>query len=235
MILVPLILGLVSSLHCVGMCGPIALMIPNAFGPQQATVFQRLQSIVLYNLGRTTTYMIYGLAVGMIGKSVSWFGWQQQLSVALGVSILVTLALVYAGGGAWSGALTSAVFGRIRGWFGWLLGKRNAASLFGIGLLNGVLPCGMVYLALAGAWATGSAVEGVLFMGLFGVGTIPAMAVLSYFGSMVSLEVRKRMRVLFPLMMVLMAALLIVRGLNLGIPFLSPEVPASASQTVSCH
>jgi uncharacterized protein len=235
MILVPLILGLVSSLHCVGMCGPIALMIPNAFGPQQATVFQRLQSIVLYNLGRTTTYMIYGLAVGMIGKSVSWFGWQQQLSVALGVSILVTLALVYAGGGAWSGALTSAVFGRIRGWFGWLLGKRNAASLFGIGLLNGVLPCGMVYLALAGAWATGSAVEGVLFMGLFGVGTIPAMAVLSYFGSMVSLEVRKRTRALFPVMMGLMAALLIVRGLNLGIPFLSPEAPASASQTVSCH
>lgn len=235
MILVPLLLGLISSLHCVGMCGPIALMIPNAFGPKQATVFERLRLIVLYNLGRASTYMLYGLVVGMIGKSVSWFGWQQQLSVALGITILLALALMYVGGGALNNPLTSAVFGRIRGWFGVLLGRKTAASLFGIGLLNGVLPCGMVYLALAGAWATGSALEGSLFMGLFGLGTIPAMAILSYFGSMVSLAVRRRMRALFPVMMGLMAALLIVRGLNLGIPFLSPEAPGSASQTVSCH
>jgi hypothetical protein len=235
MMLVPILLGLVSSLHCVGMCGPIALMIPHAFGGQQATVFQRIRSILLYNVGRTITYMLYGLVFGLIGKSFSWFGWQQQLSIGLGVLILLALVGMYAGGGALSSRLTGAVFGRIRGWFGQLLGKKTAASLFGVGMLNGVLPCGMVYLALAGAWATGSALEGSAFMGLFGLGTIPAMGMLSYFGSMLSMQVRRRTRALFPLMMGLMAVLLIVRGLNLGIPFLSPEAPVSASQTISCH
>lgn len=235
MTMVPIILGLVSSLHCIGMCGPIAIMIPNAIGGQ-STILQKIRNILLYNGGRTLTYMVYGLFFGMIGKSFAWFGWQQQISIALGVLILLGLTITLFTRNNTDINILSPVFTRIRKGFSVLIGKGNASSLFGIGLLNGLLPCGMVYLALAGAVASGTPGEGAVFMGLFGLGTIPAMAALAYFGSLLKPSVRQYARKLFPAMMFLMAILLIVRGMNLGIPFLSPELEnTTAANPVSCH
>lgn len=233
--MVPIILGLVSSLHCVGMCGPIAIMIPNVMSGEQASTLQKIRNILLYNLGRILTYMVYGFIFGLIGKSFAWFGRQQQISIALGVLILIGLIIAQLTGNRTNIPFIHSIFSRIRKGFSVLIGKRNASSLFGIGLLNGLLPCGMVYLAIAGAVASGTAGEGALFMGLFGLGTIPAMASLSYFGNLLKPSVRQYARKLLPAMMFLMAILLIVRGMNLGIPFLSPELENTQANPVSCH
>lgn len=235
MFLVPFILGLVSSLHCIGMCGPIALMIPNALEHGKATEWHKLRNILLYNSGRTLTYMVYGALFGLIGKSFTWFGWQQQISITLGVLILMGLLLTLIRNKGTSYTFLTPVFSRLRAGFTLLLGRKKATSLFGIGLLNGLLPCGMVYLALAGATAFGELIKGAWFMGLFGLGTIPAMAALSYFGSVLKPSVRHYARQFFPAMMFLMAILLIVRGMNLGIPFLSPTLQTANATAISCH
>jgi sulfite exporter TauE/SafE len=124
---------------------------------------------------------------------------------------------------------------RVRTILGRLLFNGHPGSVYGIGLLNGVLPCGMVYLALAGAVAAGTAWKGSLFMASFGLGTLPAMAAVGYFGAWLTPSLRNSARKLFPAMMVLMATLLIIRGLNLGIPYLSPSLNISSSGAIQCH
>lgn len=252
---VPFILGLVSSLHCVGMCGPIALIVPNAglkkkipnsglripdsneMGIRNPEFgIRNLYPTLLYNSGRITTYAAYGLVFGLIGRSFAWFGWQQKISITLGV--LIILALLIPKLVSRKNIFTSYSDGmmlKLRGALGKLLFKGNPASLYGIGLLNGLLPCGMVYLALAGSVATGNALDGSLFMAMFGLGTLPAMGAISFFGGMAKPAFRAQARKLFPAMMMLMAALLIMRGLNLGIPYLSPSLNMSSSAAIQCH
>lgn len=238
---VPFILGLVSSLHCVGMCGPIAMIVPSIgrkTGTDQSAnpSVRQLANSILYNSGRITTYAVYGLVFGLIGRSFAWFGWQQKISISLG--ILIILALLIPKLISRKNIFTSYSDGmmlKLRGMFSKLLFKGNPASLYGMGLLNGLLPCGMVYLALAGAVATGTALDGSLFMAFFGLGTLPAMGAISYFGGVVRPSFRAQARKLFPAMMVLMATLLILRGLNLGIPYLSPSLNLSSSAAIECH
>ncbi|HLO82516.1 MAG TPA: sulfite exporter TauE/SafE family protein [Chitinophagaceae bacterium] len=235
---VAFILGLVSSLHCVGMCGPIAMMIPNSgLGlKSQSSILNPISSTLLYNSGRITTYAIYGLVFGLIGRSFAWFGWQQKISITLGVIIILALVLpkIIRKQNFYS-TFVNSIMVKLRAQLSKLLFKGNPASLYGIGLLNGLLPCGMVYLALAGAVATGNALNGSMFMALFGLGTLPAMAAISYFGGMVKPALRTSARKLFPAMMVLMATLLILRGLNLGIPYVSPSLNITSSAAIECH
>lgn len=241
---VAFILGLVSSLHCIGMCGPIAMMIPNSglritdskSIRNSESAIRNLYSSLLYNTGRITTYSAYGLVFGLIGRSFVWFGWQQKISITLGVIIILALVLpkIIKTQNFYSTFINNAMV-KLRAELSKLLFKGNPASLFGIGLLNGLLPCGMVYLALAGAVATGNALNGSLFMALFGLGTLPAMGAISYFGGMVKPALRTSARKLFPAMMVLMATLLILRGLNLGIPYVSPSLNISSSSAIECH
>ncbi len=242
--LVAFILGLVSSLHCVGMCGPIAMMIPNSGlripdsnsirNPQSG--IRNLYSTLLYNSGRITTYAVYGLVFGLIGRSFAWFGWQQKISITLGVIIILALLIprIIKTQNFYS-TFVNSIMVKLRAELSKLLFKGNPASLYGLGLLNGLLPCGMVYLALAGAVATGNAINGSMFMALFGLGTLPAMGTISFFGGMVRPALRTSARKLFPAMMVLMATLLILRGLNLGIPYVSPSLNITSSAAIECH
>jgi sulfite exporter TauE/SafE len=231
-IIIPaLVLGAVSSLHCIGMCGPLAMALP--LKDKNAP---RFTGALLYNLGRMTTYAAFGLIFGLIGRSFAWFGWQQKISITLGVIILVSLVLPRLLDN--QNMLTkwnTRVMTTLRGKLGQLLFNGNPASLYAIGLLNGLLPCSMVYLALAGSVATGSAVSGAMFMALFGAGTLPAMWAISVFGGMMKQSVRVSARKLFPAIMMIMAILLILRGLNLGIPFLSPKLGVGTSEAVECH
>jgi uncharacterized protein len=248
--LVSFILGLVSSLHCIGMCGPIAMMIPNSGlrisfaekvqnsesirNPQSA--IRNLYSTLLYNSGRITTYAAYGLVFGLIGRSFAWFGWQQKISITLGMIIILALVIPkIATRQTLFSNYSNKLMLRLRGSLSKLLFKGSPASLYGIGLLNGLLPCGMVYMALAGAIATGNALDGSLFMAMFGLGTFPAMAAICYFGSMIRPSFRSSARKIFPAVMVLMATLLILRGLNLGIPYVSPSLNMSNSAAIECH
>jgi len=240
--IVALILGLVSSLHCVGMCGPIAMSVPNTrFNFQPATggnsrKWAQLWNIALYNGGRITTYAVFGLVFGLIGRSFAWFGWQQKISITLGLLIIAALIVprLMKKQNSFT-RISNQAMGKLRTALGKLLFNGHPASVYSIGLLNGLLPCGMVYLALAGAVATGTAWNGSLFMASFGLGTLPAMATVGYFGALLTPSLRSSARKLFPAMMMLMATLLILRGMNLGIPYLSPSLNISSSGALNCH
>ena len=114
-----------------------------------------------------------------------------------------------------------------------MLAQKNYQSVFFIGLVNGLLPCGLVYMALAGAVATTSVVKSSLFMAAFGLGTLPLMWGVSFFGSFINVQTRVIIRRAYPYLMVGMAFLLILRGLGLDIPFLSPAFHMNEGQSMS--
>lgn len=234
---IPLILGLVSSLHCVGMCGPLALMMHTGRkGEGGREKVSALGNALLYNLGRVTTYAGLGLVFGLVGRSFAWFGWQQKISVALGIVVLASLILPSAFTRiTWLSGPFERMMASVRSQMSNLLFRGRPGSSYAFGLLNGLLPCGMVYMAMAGALATGTPGDGASFMAVFGLGTLPAMWALVVFGSMAGLEFRALARKLFPALMALVGILLILRGLNLDIPYLSPSLQLSRSETVHCH
>jgi uncharacterized protein len=226
-----LTIGFLGSLHCIGMCGPLALALPfSNTGSRTAFYGGRL----LYNLGRIVTYSLLGLVVGFVGRFISLAGWQQTLSVGAGLAILLTLflpTLIH----RFSSSL--ARFTRLTKFvqqtMGSLLERRLPSTLFLIGILNGLLPCGFVYVGLAGAATTGHPILAASFMAGFGAGTVPAMFAASVAGTFVNLGVRRKLSVVTPVLTFLIAVLIILRGLNLGIPYISPMLsPQNETQQV---
>jgi uncharacterized protein len=220
-------LGLLGSLHCVGMCGPIALALPVG----NKSSFLKFISILIYNSGRVITYSLIGLLFGLIGKGFSIFNLQQVLSVSLGVFILAGILFPKIFPSLSPDRF--AFFRKLKDSLSKLFHKRTMGSFFTIGILNGFLPCGLVYMAVAAAIATGSPFEGALFMALFGVGTIPAMLAISWVANSISKKFRTVVNKSMPVVVSLMAMLLIVRGLNLGIPYVSPKYE-NTSKEISC-
>ena len=156
-------MGLLGSFHCVGMCGPLALSLPlnnNSF-------WSKFSGGLLYNAGRIVTYSLFGLVFGIIGKSVALFGFQQWLSIILGVLIIFFVILPKRVTSFSKNNFVINYFEKIRSSLGKLFLKKNYSSLFSIGLLNGLLPCGLVYMAAAGAVATGDIVNSIFFMAFF--------------------------------------------------------------------
>lgn len=229
-----LLIGLVGSLHCIGMCGPIALALPSRQHLSQNLLISRL----LYNAGRVLTYALLGLVVGLIGQGFSMAGFQQIVSIGAGVAILV-MVLLPARVSQHISLLKPAVefTAYLKRAFGSLFRSKSWYSTFYIGLINGFLPCGLVYVALAGALATGSYVKGTLYMLLFGIGTIPMMLAVSLAGNYINLGFRRWFNRAVPAFMVVLAIVFILRGMNLGIPYLSPRLNTShqvENQTL-CH
>ncbi len=223
-----LVLGVVSSLHCLVMCGPIAMVVPKVGSGSHA----RTLTAVLYNSGRLFTYSLLGLLIAMVGRSAALAGLQQSLSITLGVLVL----LVYFGGKWFTRYQPNSYLQRIflsyQNQFMARFRKRSYGNIFKIGMLNGLLPCGMVYLALAGAVNSQNAGGGALFMALFGLGTLPAMVVPALFSTF-SVQFTTRLRKhLVPAVVILFAAMLLLRGANLGIPYLSPALIESGKGAV---
>jgi len=231
LVLSALILGLVSSFHCVGMCGPLALALPVT----HLSKTQQTLSVFLYNAGRIITYSFLGLLFGLAGRKLYLAGLQQWFSIIAG-SIMLTLAVLY--------------FIRKRPLQpGWMQGfhilvqramtaalhSKSIAGFLFLGMANGLLPCGMVYLAIAGALSTSQVYESVLFMAVFGAGTLPAMLLLGLFGLRADLSFRRKIKQAMPFVIGSVAVLLILRGMNLGIPFISPHLGADVTTGVSCH
>ncbi|MCF6184372.1 MAG: sulfite exporter TauE/SafE family protein [Bacteroidales bacterium] len=214
-----LILGLVTGFHCIGMCGPVAVALPL----KKESRTSKISSAALYNIGRTVTYSAMGLFFGFFGQSFAMAGFQKWVSLTMG--ILMILYVIFPA--VFKNHLNFDKYafkyvGKLRFQLRKLFGKRTYSRLFLIGLLNGLLPCGPVYAALAGAIAAGGAISGSLFMFLFGIGTIPVMLSVSLLGSKISLKSKKKLSKLIPLTIILIGFLFIMRGLGLGIPFLSP-------------
>ena len=114
-----------------------------------------------------------------------------------------------------------------------LLRRRSFSSLAVLGLLNGLLPCGLVYVACAGAAASGSVLAGAQYMALFGAGTVPMMLAISLSGRLVPPSLRLSLRRAIPVCVFLLATLLILRGMSLGIPYVSPDLSHGAPSC--CH
>lgn len=225
-------LGLISSLHCMGMCGPIAASLPL----KKRTYFTVWAGISGYNLGRITTYMTLGAIFGLLGTAFITANLQRALSVSLGTIFL--LSVIVPALGKKTVPLESWAYksvGKLMSTFKSLFKKNNWESLFFIGILNGLLPCGMVYLALAGAIATGSWDGGAVYMILFGAGTLPVMIGVTWAGKFISLKLRNKLKLLVPVMIVFLGILFILRGLNLGIPYLSPELIPLNEGAADCN
>ncbi|MCW3126500.1 MAG: hypothetical protein JWO03_2158 [Bacteroidetes bacterium] len=224
-------LGFLGSFHCVGMCGPIALALP--IGKWDTK--NKVVGILLYNFGRVATYAMLGLFFGAIGRGFSLVGLQQAVSIILGISI-IAIVLMPGSAAAKLDSMTQRIpyMPAVKRNITALFKQRSFSSLTMIGLLNGLLPCGFVYMALAGAIATSSGINGSLFMILFGIGTIPAMFLVAFSSHLFSVNVRSKIRKAVPVFMFLVGSLLIVRGLNLGLPYMSPKFDDKGQITRSC-
>ncbi|MCW3462466.1 sulfite exporter TauE/SafE family protein [Chitinophaga nivalis] len=228
------VLGFVGSFHCIGMCGPIALTLP----VQHLTGSKKLAGILLYNAGRITSYALLGMIFGWLGRQFYLGGLQQWLSVVTGALLLAVVLFKYTGLRiSRNHAYTNIFTTKIKTALGQLLRQQRLGTLYIIGLLNGLLPCGLVYLGIAAAVATGGVGKGMLFMAAFGAGTLPAMTAVTYFSHLISIGVRNKMRNMIPVVVSVMAILLIMRGLNLGIPYISPVMLPHSEKVIQncCH
>jgi len=214
-----LIIGLMGSFHCLGMCGPIALSLPL----KNHNNGTRAISSLLYNTGRIITYSLMGILFGWLGRGLYLGGFQQKISVAIGIVTVFAVIFPILFEKVSLEKMAGTFFSKIKGGFGRLFGVRTYRSLFTIGLLNGLLPCGLVYIALAGALTRHHIGHGALFMVIFGLGTLPMMYFLPVAGNIVSLKFRRKINKFLPIFILIVGLLFIVRGLNLGIPYLSPE------------
>lgn len=213
-----LIFGLLGSFHCVGMCGPIAFMLPIDRKNKTKGVFQ----ILSYHLGRLFTYSLIGLLFGFLGKSFFLFGFQQQISIVVGVLMIVFILFPKLFKKVNFSTKISAVISKLKNALGKELKKKGNDTFFTIGFLNGFLPCGLVYMAVFGAVAKTNAFSGSLYMFLFGLGTIPLMTSVVYLGNFTKGAFRKKIQKAIPVLVVFVGALFILRGLGLGIPYISP-------------
>jgi sulfite exporter TauE/SafE len=223
--------GLFGSLHCAGMCGPIAFSLP--FSDAKANTHFYLGRFS-YNMGRIVTYALMGALVGAFGNVLGMAGWQQYLSIIAGSILILGVLLSRIRTGQSYGPIHK-FSSKIKTAFGKYYAKSGNSSLFVIGLLNGILPCGLVFTALAIALATGSAAYGSLVMVIFGLGTFPMMFVISISRKFLSQLVWKKFSRWSPLFALIIGVIFILRGANLGIPYLSPEIHHTEDHLECCH
>ncbi|MES2648020.1 MAG: sulfite exporter TauE/SafE family protein [Bacteroidota bacterium] len=234
-ILIPaFLLGLTGSFHCVGMCGPIGLSIP----------VQKKQSkftgTLLYLIGKTITYTLLGLVFGLFGRQFMIAGLQQWLSVSAGIVLLFVVVVMLVNAKQYhENKLTAWISDKLLPLFRIVLKNPGKGTPLYMGMLNGLLPCGLVYIGIIGSLATGSAVFGSLFMLAFGIGTAPVMLSFLLMAKQFNINYRQRLQKLTPVFISFVAIVLILRGLNLGIPYLSPVIqslPAiNNADAIICH
>jgi sulfite exporter TauE/SafE len=223
-----LILGLAGSLHCAGMCGPLALAIPATGDGRISFVTGRLA----YNLGRIITYCTMGAVFGLVGLSFELAGFQRWASILAGVAILLGMA-ASTRHAAKTPLARGVAFAKSK--LALLLRRRTLGSVFLLGILNGFLPCGLVYAACANAVAAGGVLGGIESMAAFGIGTVPMMLGIGLAGKLVQVNLRLRFQRWIPAGLTLLAVLFILRGLSLGIPYVSPDLSGTPGHASCCH
>lgn len=227
------IFGLISSLHCIGMCGPIAMMLP----VDRSNPAKKVIQILLYHLGRLSAYVSLGLVFGILGRGFYMAGIQQQLSIIVGI-LMISIAVVpekvfmkY----NFSKPVYKAI-SKIKSSLGSQFKRKTPDALFTIGLLNGFLPCGLVYAALFGAVAMQNITLSMLYMLLYGLGTIPMMSAVVYLSGILSVPLRNKLQKIIPVAVVFIGVLFIVRGLGLDIPYFSPgTMNLFVKANATCH
>ncbi len=232
MLTTALILGALGSLHCIGMCGPIAFMLPLN---RQDRIRGGLQ-LGLYHGGRLLAYGLIGFVFGLIGKGLYLFGFQQNLSIILGIVMILLVLIPAKTFRKWKPAApVYRLLSKLQSAMGAKLREGNPDAFLSIGFLNGFLPCGLVYMALVGAMAMASAPMGALYMMVFGLGTVPLMSGTALMGKVFKTRL-PAVRKWIPVFVVLIGLLFILRGMGLGIPYVSPQAPKDQlTTTMECQ
>lgn len=227
--LLALTMGLMSSFHCIGMCGPIALALPT----HKKDKFQQLVGLVAYNGGRTLTYASLGLVLGAAGSAMVWVGYFRYLSILSGAIMLIYVL--------WPKKMEAYLhvprfwqhmIQAVKKKMSTVLRSRNPASFVLLGMLNGLLPCGMIYLALMSSLATGSMTGGAIYMLAFGIGTLPAMLAVGFFRQLITPALRSQMHRLTPIVIGITGALLVIRGIMIQYP---SNVTGNNTEITICH
>jgi sulfite exporter TauE/SafE len=225
--------GLISSFHCIGMCGPIAMMLP----VDRTNQAKKVSQIMTYHIGRLTAYASIGLVFGLVGRGLYLAGMQQNLSIFIGVAMILVILIPEKVFARYN--FSKPVFvliSKVKSALGKQFKNKSYQSLFTIGLLNGFLPCGMVYVALFGAIAMQNESLGVLYMLLFGLGTVPMMSSVVYLQSFLTVPIRNKIQKAIPYVVVAVGIAFILRGLGLGIPYVSPsDMSLFVQETPNCH
>lgn len=224
-------LGAAGSLHCVGMCGPLSLALP----VHQLSPAKKFLSLLLYQFGRVLTYSLLGLMIGLAGRSINITGYQQWFSIIMGSIILGFAILYFVQRRTLHFKFLNRFYSFVQRQMGKLLHSRMGLPGFMLmGIANGLLPCGMIYIALLTTLSLTSLTESISFMTMFGLGTLPAMMLVAYINTGINPAWRLTLRKLVPYVIASVGVILVLRGLNLGIPFLSPAFPDSPGAVVSC-
>ncbi len=234
-LITPLTIGLIGSFHCIGMCGPIVVALPL----KNQNLATKIAGTLLYNSGRVITYSVLGILFGLLGRGIHMAGFQQWTSIILGAAMIISVLFPFVFREKITiGNLFSGFAARLIVRLKKLFTNRSYFSLLMIGLLNGLLPCGLVYVAIAGAINSGTVLSGALFMALFGIGTIPLLLIATLASDAIGQRIRFRMQKVVPYFVFFLGVLFILRGLSLGIPYISPTseklAPKSMVEKGSC-
>ncbi|OSY87988.1 membrane protein [Tenacibaculum holothuriorum] len=227
-----LIFGLLGSFHCVGMCGPIAFMLP----VNRHNKVQQFFQITSYHFGRLFTYATIGLLFGLLGKGFNFFGFQQQISIFVGVLMIVSIVIPQLFAKLKVTNSLSKLVIKVKSSLGKELQRKDNNTFFTLGFLNGLLPCGLVYMAVFGAITSTNISSAILYMVLFGLGTIPLMTSVVYVGNFTNGLLRNKIQKAIPYVVVFIGVLFILRGLGLDIPYISPmPITDTVGEVNSCH
>lgn len=224
----PLTIGLIGSFHCIGMCGPIVVALPL----KKHNLVSKITGAILYNSGRVLTYSVIGILFGLLGRGIRLAGFQQWTSILLGIAMIISVLFPFffrekiTIGSLFSG-FASRLIVRLKK----LFTDRSYFSLLMIGILNGLLPCGLVYVAIAGAISSGTVLTGALFMMFFGIGTIPLLLLATLASDAIGHRIRSKMQRVVPYFVFMLGVLFILRGMSLGIPYVSPTTEKLAPKT----
>lgn len=205
-----LIIGFAGSFHCVAMCGPLIMALPHRNDRFGAFLFKR----VLYNLGRIVTYALLGAVTGLFGFAFFKAGLQKELSIAMGILLLIYAIVSSKKASSFISPSATGPVVRLKKAFGSLLQRRDFLSIFMMGVLNGFLPCGFVYLSLVAAATGGDSASSALYMVVFGLGTFPAMLAVAVAGKIASVKMNNLLKRFSPVLIAILAVFLIIRGLT---------------------
>lgn len=206
------LMGLVGSLHCVGMCGPLTLLLPQ----DQKISFKYVLGRSFYNLGRMFTYASLGLMIGLLGQQSTFFISLKVISVVLGIALIGFVVIPQ----RWFNA--SGIMARFTGKLKSSIKRTFELSYLGgqlsFGIINGLLPCGLVYAALSGAFLTLDPFLGAGFMVFFGLGTIPLMLTVSLSAGYIKKLLGKHSLKIISATYLLIGSWLIIRGFIFDTP-----------------
>ncbi|MEZ4801062.1 MAG: sulfite exporter TauE/SafE family protein [Flavobacteriales bacterium] len=222
-------LGFAGSLHCVGMCGPLVSIV---HGGAQGKSMKWWGNQGLYHFGRIGVYALFGVLTGFLGKSLSAMGLQRWLALISGVVLLVMILFPFFSKKKF--VVGNQLFQKVSSRFSQFLQKKNPSKYLALGVINGFLPCGLVYAAMAASLSGGSIMGSVLFMVIFGVATSPALVAVAGLSNFLRSRIKAKSLSYMRLAFMLLAVLFILRGANLGIPYLSPKMKVEKCEMDCC-